>query len=202
MSWCTPVVVHVGDHDELVFAGGETVKGYDPNTGKELWSLAGPTAEVVPTVVVGKDFLYSASGRNGPTLGFRPGGSGDVSQTHVAWRTVRGGPHVPSPILVDDRLYTANDFGIVTCLNATTGKVVWQGRVNDRFSASPVEGGGLLYFPAESGVTYVVRASDTFEVVAKNDLGVPILASPAVVDDHLLLRTREELVCIGSAPGR
>jgi hypothetical protein len=202
MTWCTPVVVRVADHDELVFAGGETVKGYDPNTGKELWSLSGPTAEVVPTVVVGKDLLYSASGRNGPTLGFRPGGSGNVTETHLAWRTVRGGPHVPSPILVDDRLYTVNDFGIFTCLNATTGKLVWQGRVNDRFSASPVEAGGRLYFPAESGTTYVVRAGDAFAVVAKNDLGSPILASPAVADDHLLFRTREELVCIGSASGR
>jgi outer membrane protein assembly factor BamB len=201
MGWSTPVVVRVGDHDEVVFAGGETVKGYDPETGMELWSLAGPTYEVVPTIVVGKDLLYSASGRNGPTLGLRPGGTGDVTKTHLVWRTVRGGPHVPSPILVDGRLYTVNDTGIVTCLNAQTGKLLWQGRIHDRFTASPVEAGGLLYFPSETGVTYVVRAGDSFEVVAKNTLGAPLLASPAVVGDRLLLRTQEELVCIGEKGG-
>jgi hypothetical protein len=74
MGWCTPIVVRVGDHDELLFAGGETLKGYHPRTGEELWSLAGPTREVVPTLVAGSDLVYSASGRNGPTLGVRPGG--------------------------------------------------------------------------------------------------------------------------------
>lgn len=202
MTWSTPSVVRVGDRDELIFAGAETVKGYDPLTGKELWSLAGPTHEVIPMIVVGKELLYSASGRNGPTIGLRPGGSGDVTATHLAWRTVRGGPHVPSPILLDGRLYTVNDTGIATCLDAETGRLIWQARIHDRFSASPVEGGGLLYFPAESGVTYVLKAGNRFQIVAKNDLGSPILASIAVVGNRLYLRTQDELVCIGAAAGR
>jgi len=204
MTWSTPVVVHVSDHDELIFAGGETVRGYDPLTGKELWVLRGPTHEVIPTIVIGPDLLYSASGRNGPTLGLRPGGKGDVTETHLAWRTVRGGPHVPSPILVGGRLYTVNDTGIVTCLHAQTGRLIYQERLHDRFSASPVEAGGLIYFPAESGITYVVKAGDTFELAAKNDLGAPILASFAVVDGQILARAQDELVCIGErkAEGR
>ncbi|MBI1913516.1 MAG: PQQ-like beta-propeller repeat protein [Planctomycetes bacterium] len=203
MTWSTPVVLRVGTRDELIFAGAEHVKGYDPNTGRELWALKGPTYEVVPAVVFGEGLIYSASGRNGPTLALRPGrgtrasGSGDVTETHLAWRAVRGGPHVPAPIYLDGRLYTVNDFGIATCLDAATGRLMWQERLADRFSASPIEAGGLLYFPAESGVTYVLRAAERFEVVAQNDLGSPILASPAVVDGKLLLRTQEELVCIG-----
>ncbi len=201
MTWSTPVAVRVEDHDELIMAGGETVKGYDPTSGSELWSLTGPTREVVPTVLVGDGLIYSASGRNGPTIALRPGGAGDVTATHLAWRAVRGGPHVPSPILLGDRLFTVNDTGIATCFDAKTGKLVWQDRIRDRFSASPVEAGGLLYFPAESGVTYVVRAADEFEVVAENDLDAPILASPAVCEEHLFLRTQEELVCIAPASG-
>jgi outer membrane protein assembly factor BamB len=197
MSWTTPVVVHVGDHDELIMAGAETVRGYDPATGKELWWLRGPTQEVVPAIVVGKELLYSASGRNGPTLGLRPGGTGDVTQTHLAWRMVRGAPHVPTPILVNGRLYTASDTGVVSCLDAATGKLIYLERISDLFSASPVAAGDLLYFPAESGVTYVVRAGDKLDVVARNDLGSPILASPAVMDGCLFLRTENELVCIG-----
>jgi hypothetical protein len=198
MTWSTPVVIRVSGRDELVFAGAETVKGYNPATGEELWMLTGPTFEVVPTIVVGDDMIYSASGRNGPTIGLRPGGSGNVSETHLVWRTVRGGPHVPSPVYFKGRLYTVNDTGIATCLDAETGALVWQARIRDRFSASPVESGGLLYFPSESGVTYVLAAADRFELVAQNDLGSPILASPAVFGGQLLLRTAEGLVCIGT----
>jgi outer membrane protein assembly factor BamB len=198
MTWTTPTVVRVAGHDELIAAGGEVVRGYDPLTGTELWSLQGPTREVIPVIVVGKDLIYSASGRNGPTLGLRPGGHGDVSATHLVWRAVRGGPHVPSPSLVNGRLYTANDTGIVTCLDAATGKLIYQERLPDQFSASPIVAGDLLYFPAESGVTYVVRAGDTLDVVARNDLGSPILASPAVMNGTILLRTESELVCVGA----
>ncbi len=201
MTWCTPVVIRAGDRDELIFAGGETVKGYEPTTGKELWSLGGPTHEVIPAIVVGDGLIYSASGRNGPTIALRPGGSGDVTETHLAWRAVRGGPHVPSPILVSDRLFTANDTGIATCFDATTGKLVWQDRIRDRFSASPIEAGGLLYFASETGITFVLRAADKFEIVAENDIGSPMLASPAVFDDKILLRTQTELICIGSTSG-
>jgi outer membrane protein assembly factor BamB len=198
MTWSTPVVVKVGGHDELLFAGGGTVKGYEPDTGRELWTLSGPTVEVVPALVVGEDLVYCASGRNGPTLGLRPGGHGDVTRTHLVWRTTRSGPHVPSPIYVAGRLFTVNDTGVATCLDARTGRLLWQERLGDNFSASPVEAGGLLYFPAESGVTYVLRAADRFEMVAQNDLGAPILASPAVVGDRLFLRTQEELVCVAA----
>jgi outer membrane protein assembly factor BamB len=197
MTWSTPVIVRVGDHDELVFAGGETVKGYDPATGKEIWTLSGPTREVIPAIVVGKDLIYCASGRNGPTLGLRPGGSGDVTKTHLAWRAVRNGPHVPTPIYLKDRLFTVNDTGIATCLDADNGNLIWQQRISDAFSASPVEAGGLLYFCAESGNTYVLKVADKYELVAKNDLGSPILASPAVTGELIILRTQEELVCIG-----
>lgn len=198
MTWTTPTVVRVGDRDELVLAGAQTVRGYDPSTGKELWSLNGPTQEVVPAIVVGKDLLYSASGRNGPTLAFRPGGSGDVTATHLAWRAVRGGPHVPTPGFAKGRLYTASDTGVVSCHDGETGKLIFQDRISDRFAASPIVAGELLYFASETGITYVLRASDSLDIVARNDLGAPILASPAVVDGRLYIRTETELVCIGT----
>lgn len=198
MTWSSPVVAHVGDHDELLFAGNETVKGYDPSTGEELWSLKGPTNEVVPTLVIGPELIYSASGRNGPTIALLPGGKGDVTESRLAWRTVRGGPHVPSPILIGQRLYTINDTGVALCLNAQTGKVIWQERISDLFSASPIECGGLLYFAAESGIVYVLRAADKFELVAKNDMGAAILASPAVIGDRIIWRTQAGLVCVGA----
>ncbi len=197
MTWTTPTIARIGERDELLIAGAQTVRSYDPNTGTELWSLQGPTVEVVPMVVVGKDLLYSSSGRNGPTLGFRPGVKGDVTQTHLVWRAVRGGPHVPTPALYKGRLYTGNDTGIISALDAETGKLIYLERVDDRFSASPIVAGDLLYFAGETGITYVVRAGDALDIVARNDLGSPILASPAAVQGRLFIRTQYELVCIG-----
>ncbi|HWB00924.1 MAG TPA: PQQ-binding-like beta-propeller repeat protein, partial [Pirellulales bacterium] len=197
MGWSTPLVLHVGDHDELLYAGGETVRGYDPLTGEELWKLDGPTHEVVPTLLSDDHLVYCASGRQGPTIALRAGGHGDVTATHLVWRTPRGGPHVPSPLLYDGHIYTVNDTGIATCLNAADGKLVWQARVRGKFSASPIESEGRLYVSSEEGVTYVLKAGPKFEVLAENDLGSPILASPAALDGRLYLRTAEALVCIG-----
>ena len=196
MGWATPVVLRVDDHDELIYNGSNQVVGYDPASGKELWALEGSSREAIPTIVVGKDLIYSASGRQGPTLALRPGGTGDVTGTHLAWRTVRGGPHVPTPILVGNGLYTVNDTGIATCLDAQTGELVWQDRVRGKFSASPIEAGGLMYFCNESGITYVLRAGDKLDFVAENDLGSPILASPAALDGRLYIRTQHEVFCI------
>jgi hypothetical protein len=200
MGWATPIVVRAAGRDELLFAGGLKVIAYDPLTGSQLWSLDGPTHEVIPTLVVGTQLVYSASGRNGPTLGLRPGGTGEVTSTHLAWRTVRGGPHVPSPILVNNRLFTVNDTGIASCLDAQTGKMIWQGRIRDQFSASPIAAEGRLYFCGESGVTFLLRAADKFQIVAQNDLGEPILASPAALDGKLFIRTAQAVYCIGAAP--
>jgi outer membrane protein assembly factor BamB len=196
MTWTTPVVVRAGEHDEMLIAGGGVLRSYDPSTGKELWSLTGPTIEVVPTIVIGKELVYCASGRNGPTLGLRVGGQGDMTEKNLAWRTVRGGPHVPSPILVDGRLYTFNDTGIATCLDAATGALLYQHRINDRFSASPIVADGRIYVSGESGITYVVQAGAKFQLLARNDLGTPIFASPAAVGQQLILRTESDLVCI------
>lgn len=197
MTWCTPVVIRVDNHEELLFAGSGAVRGYDPATGNELWKLDGPTVEVVPTLVIGKDLAYSASGRNGPTIAFRLGARGTITETNTVWKSVRNGPHVPSPMLLNNRLYTFNDLGVSSCLDATTGKLLWTERLPDQFSASPIEAGGLLYVPSETGKVYVVKAGDKFEVVARNDLGSPILASPAVADGKLLLRAQDGLYCIG-----
>jgi outer membrane protein assembly factor BamB len=120
-----------------------------------------------------------------------------VTETHLAWRAVRNGPHVPSPVYVAGRLYTVSDTGIVTCLDAERGKLIWQRRLPSTFSASPVEANGLIYFCGESGATFVLKAGDRYQLAARNDLGAAVLASPAVVDDRLFLRTEAELVCVG-----
>ena len=196
MGWSTPTIVRMKERDELLYAGGEMLTAYEPRTGKQLWSLAGPTKEVVPTIVIGERLIYSASGRQGPTLAVRPGGTGDVSETHLAWTAVRGGPHVPSPVLFDNKLFVVNDFGIATCVDALTGEFVWQERIRDKFSASGVLLGDTIYFPSETGVTYLIRASGKYELVGKNTLPDPILASPAAINGRIYMRSGRVLYAI------
>lgn len=200
-SWSTPVIVPVegADRKELVLNGGNKVWAYDPDTGGPLWSCDGTTIEVTPTVVAGNGLVYSVSGANGPTLAIRPGGRGNVTETHVAWQARRGAPYVPSPILTAGRLYMVADKGIVTCLDAKSGKSVFQSRLpTSEFSASPIAAGDKIYITSEEGNTFVLAAEAKLRVISKNSLGEPCLASPAVSRGQILIRTQQYLWCIGT----
>jgi outer membrane protein assembly factor BamB len=202
VGWGTPIALRVHDRDELIVSSQGRVNAYDPVTGKELWHCGGNLFEVIPTPVVGHGLLYCSSGRAGPTLAIRPGGSGDVTGTHVQWQSPRGSPFVPSPLLYGDNLYLVNDMtSVATCLDARTGKVVWQERLGaamrEGFSASPVVADGKIFFTNDLGETFVVRAGSTFELLHVNRLDAPTLASPALVGGRWYFRTEHELVAIG-----
>jgi hypothetical protein len=133
-------------------------------------------------------------------LAIRGDGTGDVSKSHVAWRTGKGVTYVPSPLYHDGHLYVVNDGGIATCFEAATGNQVWQERLDGNFSASPVLVGDLLHVTNEAGRTFVLKMGSHFEVVAQNDLGDGGFASPAVCRGRIFLRTEHSLYCIGSKP--
>ena len=157
---------------------------------------------MIPTPVVGHGLVFCSSGRAGPTLAIRPGGKGDVTNTHVAWQSPRGSPFVPSPLLLGDYLYLVNDMtSIATSLEATTGKVMWQGRLGqaarEGFSASPVAADGKIFFTNDEGETFVVGSGTTFELLHVNRLNAGVLASPALVDGKWYFRTDRELLAIG-----
>ena len=122
-------------------------------------------------------------------LAIRPEGKGDITRTHVVWRLDRGVPLTSSPIVAGDHLYMVSDTGVLSCLEAVTGKLAWQQRLPGNYSASPVMAGGLIYFSSEEGVTTVIRPGATFDRIAVNALDAPILASMAVADRALFVRT-------------
>ena len=207
VGWGTPIAVRVGDHDEIIVNSQQRVHAYDPDTGRELWRCSGSLYEVIPTPVVGYGMVFCSSGRAGPTLAIRPGGRGDVTNTHVAWSSPRGSPFVPSPILYGEHLYLVNDMAsIVTCLDAKTGRLVWQGRLGmarrEGFSASPVAVDGKVVFTNDDGETFVLRAGPTFQLLHVNQIGEPTLASPALVDGRWYIRTARSLYAIGNQNGR
>lgn len=201
-GWGTPIAVRVGTRDEIIVSSQQRVQAYDPERGRELWRCSGNTYEVIPTPVVGYGMVFCSSGRAGPTLAIRPGGSGDVTRTHLAWESPRGSPFVPSPILYGEQLYMVNDMAsIVTSLHATTGKAMFQGRLGvatrEGFSASPVAVDGKIFFTNDEGDTFVLRAGPTFTLLHVNRIGEGTLASPALVDGRWYIRTDRNLYAIG-----
>lgn len=202
IGWGTPIAVTVGGRDEIIVNGQSHVQAYDPQTGTERWRCGGMSYEVIPTPVVGYGLVFCSSGRAGPTLAIRPGGSGDVTRTHLAWSTQRGSPFVPSPLVYGPYLYTVNDMAsIVTAFDAASGKTLWQGRLGEAqregFSASPVGVDEKVFFTNDQGDTFVLRNGPTFDVLRVNRLGERTLASPALVDGTWYFRTERHLVAIG-----
>jgi outer membrane protein assembly factor BamB len=201
VGWGTPVVVRAGDRDELIVSSERRVYAYDPATGKQLWTVAGLTREVIPTPVVGHDLVFCSSGRAGPTLAIRPGGNGDVTSTHVAWSTPKGSPFVPSGLIAGEALYLVNDMqSIVTAYEARTGTLLFQGRLGEAkregFSASPVLVQGKVFFTNDDGETFVLEAGREFKLLHVNRLGEPTFASPALVDGTWYFRTASSLMAI------
>ena len=168
-----------------------------------LWKVTHGNPEVIPTPVVGHGLVLTSCGRPGPILAVRPGGSGDVTATHVAWQAPKGAPFVPSSLLYGDELYMINDqAGIATAYDARSGTVLWQGRlgevvVQSGFSASPVGVDGKVFFTNEGGETFVLKAGKTFELLHVNKLNEPVLASPAMVDGTWYFRTPYHLMAVG-----
>lgn len=200
MGWSSPVLMRVGDRDELIFNGSNEIVSYDPRTGAELWRAAGTSIESIPMIVSGGGLLFSTSGRNGPIFALRPGGSGEVTTSHVLWRHERGGPHVPTPAYHDGRLYIVSDTGIVTCLDAKTGDTLAQKRLRGRFSASPQVVGDKLLLLNETGTMYVATATPEVRVVRENNLRATTLATPAILGGKLYFRTETEIICVGRKP--
>lgn len=201
VGWGTPIAIRAGDRDEIIVSSMRKVTAYDPDTGQSLWTAGGSNFEVIPTPVVGHGLVFASSGRSGPTLAIRPGGSGDVTDTHIAWKEVKGSPFVPSPLLYGDELYLINDMAsIATAYDAATGEVRWQGRLGaaarEGFSASPVGVDGKVFFTNDLGETFVLKAGKTFELLHVNRLDEPVLASPALVGGTWYFRTHRHLLAI------
>lgn len=201
-GWGSPIAIQVDDHEEIIVSSSRNIEAYNPMTGDVIWNCRGNTMEVIPMPVVGHGMVYCSSGRAGPTLAVKPGGKGDVTDTHVVWSTPKGSPFVPSPLLYGDYLYTINDMaGIASCHDAKTGELIGQIRLGEPkregFSASPVAVEGRIYFVNDDGEAFVLNPAPDFKLLHVNSMCERILASPALVDGKWYFRTDSHLICIG-----
>jgi outer membrane protein assembly factor BamB len=199
-SFSTPLVIDVDGAKQVISPGSGYVAAYDPVNGKEIWRVRyGDGFSVVPRPVFAHGMVYVCTGYIRPiVLAIDPhGATGDVTDTHVRWKNDRSGPLTPSVLVAGNELYFVSDNGVATCVDARTGQRHWTERLGGAFSASPVFADGRVYFLNEAGVTSVVKAGTEYELLAKNDLEERALASPAVDDGAMYLRTQSHLWRIG-----
>jgi len=206
-AYTTPALLQYGDTTEIVVTGGDVVTGHDPSDGTELWRADGlnprnnGSYRIVASPVVHGDMIFAPS-RERPLLALKPGGRGDVTDSHVIW-SFNNGPDVPTPVTDGTYFYAINDRGIMWCLDAKTGEEIYgrQRLPPATYSGSPVLADGKIYITNEDGVTVVVQAGPTFAVLAENDFGEYTLSSPAVADGRLYIRTDSFLYAIREGAG-
>jgi outer membrane protein assembly factor BamB len=197
-SYCPPIIIDAAGKTQLVLSGSKSVASYDPNSGKQFWVMDGPTEQYVAGLVFANNVLFLTAGYpEHHIMGIRPDGEGNVTQTHVLWRDRKGASYVPSPIAHGPYFFLVSDDGLASCLGALTGKRFWKEHLGPHHSASPISVGAYLYFPADDGTTFVIRASNKFELVSRNALGEECFASPAVAHGQIYIRTLHHLHCIG-----
>lgn len=202
VNWSSPVVARVGERKQILVAGTYRVKGYDADNGEELWTVSGMQMQCIPSPVVLGQRLIAVSGRDGYCQAIRLDGSrGDLTNSHIEWKTKKPRmPYVTSPVCLGDDCYLVEDtLGMGMCLDAATGAERWRERLNGTFHASPVAGGGKVYFMSMEGVVSVVKAGPNFQLLAKNALGESIVASPAIAHGQIFIRGDKHLYCIGQS---
>jgi outer membrane protein assembly factor BamB len=211
-SWGSPTIYEGTTRAELITSGSKKIRGYDPATGKELWWL-GPMSEITtPTPFVAHDLIFVTSGYAPiqPIYAIRPGGNGDLtlkdgqeSSEFIAWSKQRGGPYMPTPIVYDDFFYTCSNQGVFTAYNAKTGERIYQERLGGSggaFTASPIASEEKIYLSSEDGDVFVVKAGPKYELLATNPVGEVMMATPAISDGMVIVRTVSTLYAFGETP--
>ncbi len=198
-SFSTPLVIAVANKKQIISPGSGMVGAYDPADGKEIWKVRYSGYSVIPRPVFGHGMVFVSSAFDSPVLmGIQVDGKGDVTDTHVKWKLRKGAPNTPSPLLVGAELYVVADNGVATCVDARKGTVHWQKRLPGAgHSASPLYANGHVYFQSEDGVGSVIKAGTKYELVSRNNLEERTLASCAVSDNSLFIRTEKHLYRIG-----
>ena len=206
-SWTTPTIYEGKTRTELIANGGRFIRGYDPLTGKELWRFSDNDTQVkMQAPLVAHDLIYITGGYPpGRTMyAFRPGAVGDISlkagetkNNFIAWSSPNGSPYTPTPILYGDLFYVLADNGVLSAYEAKTGERIYQQRLPSSFSASPIAADGKLYLSSEDGDVFVVKAGRQYELLSKNAMGQPLMATPAISQGMLIVRGENTVYALG-----
>jgi outer membrane protein assembly factor BamB len=209
-SWSTPAILEDVNHGkaELVTQASNFTRGYDPDTGKELWRFSGNSEVAIPTPIAGPGFILITNGYRGvqPIFALKPGATGDITLkgddskgANFAWSTKRGGPYIPTPIVYGDQLYVLQNGGVITAYKVATGEQIYQKRLGGTggsFSASLVAADGKIYCTSEDGDVFVIKAGPEYQELAKNSIGEVVMATPAISDGLIFFRGLKNVIAI------
>jgi outer membrane protein assembly factor BamB len=206
-SWGTPTIYEGKTRVELITNATRAARSYDPMTGKELWRMSGNPEVTATTPIVAHDLIYIVNHYrpNQPIYAIKPGATGDISlkdgkttNDFIAWSYQRGGSYMPTPVVYGEYLYICQNQAILRCLNAKTGEVAYQNRIGEggSYSASPVAADGKVYLSSEDGAVFVIKAGNKYEMLAKNEMGEVLMATPAISDGMIFVRGQNNLFCI------
>jgi outer membrane protein assembly factor BamB len=210
-SWGSPTIFESKGKAMIVTNATKRIRGYDPMTGKELFELSGNSEVTVGTPVVGHDLVFVTAGYPPiqPIYAIKPTAAGDISlaegkesNDHIAWSKKRGGTYMPTPVVYGDHLYTCSNNGVLTCYDARTGERIYQQRIagqSSAFTASPIAADGKLYFTGEDGDVFVVKAGPHYELLATNPMGEVMMATPAISEGMIFVRTINHVYGIADA---
>jgi len=198
-SYCVPIIRELAGRTQMVLAGDKCVTSYDPDSGKRHWIIDGPTEQFVASPVYSErtGLLYITGGfPDHHILAIKPDGHGNVTRSHIAWRTTRGVAYVPSPIIEGEYFLIVSDSGVAHCFEAATGMLAWAERLGEHH-ASLVSAEGLVYFLNDNGVMNVIRPGAEFVLVARSEIGEKTFPSPAISQGQIFIRGDKSLFCIG-----
>lgn len=199
-SFSTPVFRNLAGKMQMIFGGNKEIASYNPKDGTKNWFVSGPSEDFTSSPVYNEKsglVIYSSAWPKRILMGIRPDGSGDVTQSHVAWQSTVGACYVPSPLSIGEYLFSTMINGKLHCLDAATGNVLWTEENGKQYS-SPVSANGLVYIPNDAGVIKVIKPGPTFDLISSNTLGERMFASPALSNGKIYIRGLKHLYCIGS----
>lgn len=198
-SYCVPMIHEMAGRTQMVLSGTQCVASYDPRTGELIWIIDGPTEQFVASLVYNAktDLLYMSGGfPEHHLLAIRPDGSGNVTDTHIVWRTNKGVAYVPSPVTVSDYLLIVSDSGIAHCFDAQSGEILWEERFREHH-ASLATAEGNVFFVNDNGLLRVIKPGPELNLLEESELGGTVFASPALSQGQIFVRTDSQLLCLG-----
>ena len=197
-AYGTPFIIPRGNSNQMVSIGAKGVYSYDPENGKELWKAEHRGWSIAPRPVYGEGLVFTMIDRDRPEMwAINPNGSGDITETHIEWKETKRMPPRASPIIIKGLLFVVDRNGDISCIEAKTGKSIWQKRMKGRFSASPILANNLIYFFNEDTVCTIIKPTRGLEIVAENKLsGDKLMATPAFDENSIYIRTEKKLTRI------
>jgi outer membrane protein assembly factor BamB len=197
-AYGTPFIIPRGNSNQMVSIGAKGVYSYDPENGKELWKAEHRGWSIAPRPVYGEGLVFTMIDRDRPEMwAINPNGSGDITETHIEWKETKRMPPRASPIIIKGLLFVVDRNGYISCIEAKTGKPIWQKRMKGRFSASPILANNLIYFFNEDTVCTIIKPTRELEIVAENKLSdEKLMATPAFDENSIYIRTEKKLTRI------